>query len=390
MKAIVTVIIGNYDTLKPAPKFEGWETILITDNKYSDSLGWEVLQVQSNDPQKDSRYYKWMLHEVIPEYDLYCYIDGSMELHKEPPNETVFFRHPKRRRVFDEGEMIIKLNKDSRQNVNATLDYFRSEKFKDKNGLFQNGFFVRENNPRMNKLCEVVCEIVCEYSHRDQLALPFALFKTGIELNSVNGRYCREWVKITQHGAKKIQSVNVHHITPGRSDLNFGKSINDIVRNLPDNDWICLRDIDTLPAYHEKFFEQCEAIAEKAEFDLIGCMTNRLGLVYQLHNGKISDDFNMVNHRKIGKQRFEKYGSDVSETSEYIAGLFMLFPKSVWSKIGGFPEGGVRIRGSFIDWHFSKAVRDAGLRTGIAKGIYLIHLYRPDAKNPRRATGHLG
>ena len=41
--------------------------------------------------------------------------------------------------------------------------------------------------------------------------------------------------------------MKVHHITPGRSDLNYGKSINDIIYSLPDEDWICLRDIDTIP-----------------------------------------------------------------------------------------------------------------------------------------------
>ena len=48
----------------------------------------------------------------------------------------------------------------------------------------------------------------------------------------------------------------IHYITPGHSDKNYGKAINDTIRHLPDNDWICLRDIDTMPAYHEKFFEQ--------------------------------------------------------------------------------------------------------------------------------------
>ncbi len=38
----------------------------------------------------------------------------------------------------------------------------------------------------------------------------------------------------------------------GRSDKNIGRAINEIVNALPDNDWICLRDIDTLPMYHEK------------------------------------------------------------------------------------------------------------------------------------------
>jgi hypothetical protein len=67
----------------------------------------------------------------------------------------------------------------------------------------------------------------------------------------------------------------------------------------------------------------------------------------------------------------------------------MLFTKKLWLAVGGFPEGGIKIKGAFIDYHFSKAVKDKGFKTGIAQGVYLIHLYRPDAKFARRAIQHL-
>ena len=66
----------------------------------------------------------------------------------------------------------------------------------------------------------------------------------------------------------------VHHITPGRADLNFGKAINHVIEFLPDDDWVCLRDIDTLPLHHRVFFKQCEDIANSGEWDLVSCKTN--------------------------------------------------------------------------------------------------------------------
>jgi hypothetical protein len=75
--------------------------------------------------------------------------------------------------------------------------------------------------------------------------------------------------------------IKVHHITPGQSDLNWGEAINDIIWELPDDDWVCLRDIDTMPLHHRVFFKQCEDIANANEFDLVSCMTNRLGVGYQ-------------------------------------------------------------------------------------------------------------
>lgn len=183
--------------------------------------------------------------------------------------------------------------------------------------------------------------------------------------------------------------MRVHHITSGRSDKNLGKAVNDIVKLMDDEDWICLRDIDSMPSYHEKFFEQVEGIAENSSFGLVGCMTNRSGMVEQLHGGKCSIDTDWRHHRMIGKHLNTKYGNIVTETQTTIAGVMMLFSKKVWNKVGGWKEGSIRINGSFVDWHFCNDVINAGYKIGIAQGIYMIHMYRPDHDNPRGQTKHL-
>jgi len=183
--------------------------------------------------------------------------------------------------------------------------------------------------------------------------------------------------------------VQVHHITPGRSDKNIGKALNQMIENLPDDDWICYRDIDTMPLHHRVFFGQCEAIAESGEYDLIGCMTNRLSVQYQLHGGEMSNDYNIENHVKIAEDRYYKYGNKVHDCPDIIAGIMMLFSKKVWLESGKFKEGGVQVNGTFFDYLFSKQVKAVGGRLGIAQGIYLFHLYRPwvvEAYNKRVRT----
>ena len=179
------------------------------------------------------------------------------------------------------------------------------------------------------------------------------------------------------------------YITPGRSDLNLGKAINDIVKLLPKNDWVCLRDIDTMPAYHEKFFEQVENIVKNTTFGLIGCISNRSGMVEQLFGGQCSTNTDWKHHRSIAKGLYTKHGHSVTQTNTTVAGLFMLFPVKVWKDVGGFKEGSIRINGSFVDWHFCNDIKQKGHLLGIAQGIYLIHQYRPDFDNPRGKTMHL-
>jgi hypothetical protein len=210
----------------------------------------------------------------------------------------------------------------------------------------------------------------------------------NIQSQALQSRYIK--VKAHKKQIEDKKKVNVHHITPGRSDKNIGRAINDIVKALPDNDWICLRDIDTLPMYHEKIYHQCEQIAQAEEFDLVGCMTNRLGLHYQLVGGRKSNDSDILNHRKIGVDLYKEHGNDIMPIQQVIGGLFMLFPKSTWKTVGGFPEGGIQIQGHFFDYHFCKKVMQKRLRIGIAKGIYLFHYYRFEHKeDTRKAISHL-
>lgn len=186
----------------------------------------------------------------------------------------------------------------------------------------------------------------------------------------------------------------IHYITPGHSDKNLGREINNYVKLVDDNDWICLRDIDTMPAYHEKFFEQCEELA-KSDYGLIGCMTNRIGLKHHLICELKSEKTDWLFHRDLGKLLYYRYKHEINklnfnyeDISHGIAGFFMLFPKKVWNEVGGFKEG-LFVDNAFIDWHFSKAVIKKGYKIGLAKGLYLIHMYRPDAQDTRTATQHL-
>jgi len=190
--------------------------------------------------------------------------------------------------------------------------------------------------------------------------------------------------------------MRVHHITPGHSDKNFGKSINDIIKNLPEDDWICLRDIDTMPLDHRKFFMQCEQLAKENKADLISCMTNRIGIKYQQHEGEISDNFDILHHMKIAEDLWKEFGTEVEITKDRctLAGFFMLFSKKTWYKVGRFKEGAIQINGAFIDYIFSMAVRRGGMKLGIAKGVYVFHLYRAwventQHKNTRTEYQHL-
>ena len=208
-KAIVTVLLGKNDTLKPAPRFKGWDAVLITDHHYPNAKGWIVNKVKSDNPLVDSRYYKWLTHKTLPSYTTICYMDASMVLKQEPPSVETWFAHPARINVKQESDRILKLNKASKETIDSQLEFYKSQSFPDTQGLYQNGFFVRHHNTETNELCEKVYEIVQLYSNRDQIALPFALFKLNYKLNNIqSGASSYKYIKLHKHSKTFQEQAN--------------------------------------------------------------------------------------------------------------------------------------------------------------------------------------
>ena len=126
-KAIYTVITGGYDKIKPAPIFKGWDTILFTDNLEIDSKGWEVRPVDLiNEPLIESRRIKILSHEVLPEYDLVCYIDGNQIFLREPPSYPIWFNHPRRSTIFHEAEQLVVNGRFNESDIYQMTDYYKS------------------------------------------------------------------------------------------------------------------------------------------------------------------------------------------------------------------------------------------------------------------------
>jgi hypothetical protein len=111
-------------------------------------------------------------------------------------------------------------------------------------------------------------------------------------------------------------------------------------------------------------------------------MTNRLRAPYQLYKGQFSNDPNIENHIQIANELWELNGTKVAD-GHGVAGMCMIFHKSVWNQIK-LTENSI-----FFDKDFCAMARKKGMRVGVAKGVYLFHLYRWGQKNPFSYKGHL-
>jgi len=180
--------------------------------------------------------------------------------------------------------------------------------------------------------------------------------------------------------------MNIHYFTPFSITKDIGGAINkhcDLVKN-PD-DWIVILDGDMMflqPDWGVVIHNALEKDGDK--FGLIGCYTNRLRGLHQLHNNAISHDHDILNHYKIAEEYQGKEG--ISDLNLFgVAGIFMAFKKSTYDKVGGFNQNNIT-----ADTYFNLKVRKLGMKIGIINGLYVYHAYRPwNNINPADDWTHL-
>lgn len=189
-----------------------------------------------------------------------------------------------------------------------------------------------------------------------------------------------DYISYTQKNSHKVWYSN-----PYSTEKNIGKALNEFCELVPDGDWICLQDGD-IAYLTPKWGKQIEDTIKKYgdTFGLIGCMTNRLGRQIQ-RAGDLNDHHDMQRHSEIAFEMENKHYAEVEDITDkrYVAGMFMLFPKSVWKECK-FPENNIA-----FDDAFSLSVIKKGYRLGLMKGLYVYHLYRIWSDNPIRDRAHL-
>ena len=57
----------------------------------------------------------------------------------------------------------------------------------------------------MNTLCELVWEQVDKFTNRDQLALPYCLWKLGLKVDTISAKEANRYIRIHSHNPKSQQ-----------------------------------------------------------------------------------------------------------------------------------------------------------------------------------------
>lgn len=165
----------------------------------------------------------------------------------------------------------------------------------------------------------------------------------------------------------------VHIVKPYSITKNLGEAYNKTMQMIPDGDWACICDYDTMfltPDCGEILNTYAEMFPD---YGLLTCLTNRIHpLAFkQIYGGQVSEDDSIRNHQRIAQQAKDNL-YQVSDITHEVSGFLMLISKKTWNKVK-FKETG-RCLG--VDNTFCWNLLENKEKIGVMLGLYVWHSYR--------------
>ena len=212
-KVVYTAVFNGYDILrKPTVITPGWDYICFTDcstpSPPPDSP-WRLVRLMYSplSPVLASKMVKILWYQYVWMYDLSIWIDGSLTVNcnlddfieKYHRGKFTVMKHPARECIYDEGEVIKKLNIAKRAIVDKQLNRYREEGFPPKQGLTANGVMVRSED-LLRDTFNVWWGEVRVHCHRDQLSFMYANWKEPIPMNLIPYEIITDEFQFHKHG----------------------------------------------------------------------------------------------------------------------------------------------------------------------------------------------
>ena len=196
---IYSCITNNRDTIKPVFKQKNYKYILFTD-EITSHPDWEVrpLQFKSNCNTLTARIHKHSPHILFPEAEITVWLDGthwiynSIELLINSMQDASIAAsyHFERNTIKDEIDTCIRYKMDDIEKIKKQKTFYKEENFPDNIGLIETCYLIRKNNLQIKKLQELWINQILTFSKRDQISLPYCLWKLDMNISIIPGK-CR-------------------------------------------------------------------------------------------------------------------------------------------------------------------------------------------------------
>lgn len=190
--AVYTVIVDNYDEVKQPAIIDNRFDYILFSNTHTNSVGvWKVRPIPLFTDKKWllARYPKLNPEIVMPEYDAWLYIDGTIKITSQYVYDRCVeladanvdwagMKHQARNCIYDEINAILAMSWVHDYEVLDWYKVMREDGFPAQAGLFENNIFFRTNSENVRKIDDMWRESISNFRfRRDQFSLMYAIWK---------------------------------------------------------------------------------------------------------------------------------------------------------------------------------------------------------------------
>jgi hypothetical protein len=196
-KCFYTAIFGTpgqpVDRLPSFVPIPGWDAICFTNQDVPNTIGWTVEKVEMPFPNASlsSKYYKWMSHLMLEDYDVVVWMDAYLAPDRTKTDlleswltamymerKTIGHRpHGERNCIYDECDAVVKGKRDTPANVDKVRKLLTKVNMPKNKGLFDSNLMIKfHKDATVQGLCRDIFNQLQNYSNRDQLAITYQYY----------------------------------------------------------------------------------------------------------------------------------------------------------------------------------------------------------------------
>ncbi|WP_187620205.1 glycosyltransferase domain-containing protein [Selenomonas ruminis] len=204
--AVYTCVLGGYDKLwEPLYRSSYCDYYAITDFDIDSESIWNRIEYEKFIPHVENktnftyinRWCKMHPHNIFPQYEYSVYIDGSVLIVADIVPLVLkmiksgsfigIHKHGIRKYIKTEAKAIVKTKKNiDRKTLYNQIHKYKSRGYNDDIPLLEATIIVRKHNHnKCIKVMEDWWDEFIKYSPRDQISLPYVLWKNGMTIDDI-------------------------------------------------------------------------------------------------------------------------------------------------------------------------------------------------------------
>lgn len=191
--AVITANFGGFDTVKQLPEQD------IDFDRYYFTEQNSPYPFHTIDSRLRAKVFKIMCHKVLPDYDMYVWLDGNVQVNSpslvsmlvNSCEDFVIQKHPDRSTIYEEAEFIIGGIENNYRYLKARYNPEAIKKEIDwigpgLTGLYACGIFARRNTPEINAACEQWYLDNVLFANFDQIAFVNRVHKHNLKVATID------------------------------------------------------------------------------------------------------------------------------------------------------------------------------------------------------------